>query len=97
MRLLPTRWPHTLRTAAVSFVTTIAVAGLLLGAYFRPGQLDSLTAAIDTEVVMIFAPLCALVLAVIVEVTRASFAGLPQGAARRSAAGSGRLMRRHSF
>ncbi len=58
--------------AAISFSLTFVGVSLALLAGMLPERLATLTATLDTGVVLLFVPLCALVLAIIAEVARTS-------------------------
>ncbi|SFZ82292.1 hypothetical protein SAMN02983003_0992 [Devosia enhydra] len=69
------RWP---RLPVISFSLTIAAAGIGLLAGVLPAQVERLTPQIDTAVVLLFVPLCILVLAILAEAVRLS----PRGPVR---------------
>ncbi|MGV3651381.1 MAG: hypothetical protein ACO1OK_08145 [Devosia sp.] len=66
------RWP---RLPVISFSLTIAAAGIGLLAGVLPAQIERLTPQIDTAVVLLFVPLCILVLAILAEAVRLSLRG----------------------
>ena len=66
------RWP---RLPVISFSLTIAAAGIGLLAGLFPAQVEQLTPQIDTAVVLLFVPLCILVLAIFAEAVRLSLRG----------------------
>ena len=74
--------PSTFRSAIVAFFLTLAISGIALytGAVTR--GIASLQESVDTQVVLLFVPLCALVFAMVFEVVRmSSTTTLPTSAA----------------
>lgn len=65
------------RTSFLSFCITMLVAGATILVVGGPAQAGEFTRAVDTEVAMIFAPLCALLVAIVFEVARVTLDGNP--------------------
>jgi hypothetical protein len=70
--------------AAISFSLTFVGMSLALLTGLFPERLLSLTGSIDTGVVLLFVPLCALVLAIVAEVFRTSMYGVLRSNVRRT-------------
>lgn len=70
---------------AISFSLTFVAVSLVLLAGLLPAQLTTLGGSVDTAVVLLFLPLCALAFAIIAEVVRAATHGpLRSAPARRT-------------
>jgi hypothetical protein len=61
--------------AFISFFATVAVATILISANMGSGVFARFDSVVPTDVALIFLPLCALALAVIVEVIRLTLRG----------------------
>jgi hypothetical protein len=70
---------------AISFSLTFVGVSLMLLAGVMPASFASLTAPVDIGVLLLIVPLCALVLAMTVEVLRAAIKGSPPRRAQRTA------------
>ena len=70
MTLSPAALPRNLRSALLAFALTLGVAGAALWTGAAADALALLQRTVDTQVVLLFVPLCALVFAITIEVVR---------------------------
>ena len=66
----PSPLPRDLRSAGIAFVLTLGLAAWAISSGVAAAGLSFLNRSVEPEVVMLFVPLCALILAIAFEVTR---------------------------